>query len=119
MLQEFKQFIAKGNIVQLAVAFVMGVTFAAVITTFTDRIINPLIALLIPGIESLDAIGTFGDNGSIGAFVGALIYFVVVALILFLVVKAYNRFEKREEEAPAAPTPEVVLLTEIRDSLRR
>src|SRR5690606_29520418 len=59
VIQEFKEFIAKGNIVQLAVAFVMGVTFASVVTTFTERIINPIIALILPGIDNLDAIGTF------------------------------------------------------------
>lgn len=119
MIQEFNEFVAKGNIVQLAVAFVMGVTFASVITTFTDRIINPIIAWILPGIDNLDAIGTFADNGSIGAFLGALIYFVIVAFILFLIVKAYNRWERKEEEAPASPSEEIVLLTEIRDSLRR
>lgn len=119
MIQEFKEFIAKGNIVQLAVAFVMGVTFASVVTTFTDRIINPIIAWILPGIDNLDAIGTFADNGSIGAFIGALIYFVIVAFILFLIVKAFNRWERKEEEAPATPSEEIVLLTEIRDSLRR
>lgn len=119
MIQEFKEFIAKGNIVQLAVAFVMGVTFASVVTTFTERIVNPVIALILPGIDNLDAIGTFADNGSIGAFIGASIYFVIVAFVLFLIVKAYSRWEKTEEEAPAAPSEEVVLLTEIRDSLRR
>lgn len=67
MIQEFKEFINRGNIVELAVAFVMGVTFAAVITTFTDRVINPLIAAIFPGLESLDALGAFGENGSIGA----------------------------------------------------
>ncbi|HLU30168.1 MAG TPA: large conductance mechanosensitive channel protein MscL [Acidimicrobiia bacterium] len=118
MIQEFKEFIAKGNIIQLAVAFVMGVTFASVVTTFTERIINPLIALILPGIDNLDAIGTFADNGSIGAFVGALIYFVIVAFVLFLIVKAYNRWEKKED-VPEAPAEEIVLLTEIRDSLRR
>lgn len=117
MIQEFNEFVAKGNIVQLAVAFVMGVTFASVITTFTDRIINPIIAWILPGIDNLDAIGTFADNGSIGAFIGALIYFVIVAFVLFLIVKAYSRWEKEEE--PAGPSEEIVLLTEIRDSLRR
>lgn len=118
MIQEFKEFIAKGNIIQLAVAFVMGITFASVVTTFTERIINPLIALILPGIDNLDAIGTFADNGSIGALIGALIYFVIVAFVLFLIIKAYNRWEQKED-VPEAPAEEIVLLTEIRDSLRR
>lgn len=121
MIQEFREFINRGNIVELAVAFVMGVTFAAVVTTFTERVVNPFIAVLFPGLDSLDALGTFGENGSIGAFIGSLINFVIVAFVLFLVVKAYNRMQRQEEavEEQAAPSEEVVLLREIRDNLTR
>lgn len=118
MIQEFKEFINRGNLVDIAVAFVMGVAFATVITTFTDRIVNPLIALLIPGIESLEAIGTFGDNGSVGAFLGEVINFLIVAFVVFLIVRAYNRMQRTKEAEVAAPSEEIVLLTEIRDSLR-
>lgn len=116
MIQEFKDFINRGNLIDLAVAFVLGVAFANVVTVFTDRIINPLIALILPGIDDLAGMGTFAENGSIGAFLGALINFLLVALVLFFVVRAYNRM--RAEEEVAAPSEEIVLLTEIRDSLR-
>lgn len=122
MIQEFKEFINRGNIVEMAVAFVMGVTFAAVISTFTERLINPLVAVLIPGLSRLEQLGTFADgNGSIGAVIGAIINFVIVAFILFLVVKAYNAMRRHEEaaEPPPGPSEEVILLAEIRDSLRR
>lgn len=119
MLQEFREFINRGNIVELAVAFVMGVAFAAIINAFVDRLINPLVALLLPGIEGLAELGAFGENGSIGAVLGAIINFVVIAWVLFLVVKAYNRMRAAEEqEEPAPPSEEVILLTEIRDTLR-
>jgi large conductance mechanosensitive channel len=122
VLQEFREFIDRGNIVELAVAFVLGVTFASVITAITDRLINPLIALVLPGLDSLAALGTFAENGSIGAVLAAIINFLVVALVLFFVVRAYNRMRRREEpveEAPPEPSEEVRLLAEIRDSLRR
>lgn len=119
MIREFREFINRGNIVELAVAFIMGVAFANVVTTFTDRMINPLIALLIPGLDELSSFGTFGENGSVGAFLGALINFVIIALVVFFIVKAYNRVRTEQEEKPAVPSEEVVLLTEIRDALRR
>lgn len=119
MIREFRDFISRGNIVELAVAFIMGVAFADVVTTFTDRIINPLIGLILPGLDNLEGLGTFADGGSIGAFLGAVINFLLVALVLFVIVRAYNRFQAEEEAEPEAPSDEVVLLTEIRDALRR
>ncbi|HEX7098890.1 MAG TPA: large conductance mechanosensitive channel protein MscL [Acidimicrobiia bacterium] len=119
MIREFRDFIARGNIIELAVAFVMGVAFSAVVTTFTDRIVNPLIGLLLPGLDNLEGLGTFADGGSIGAFIGSVINFLLVALVLFFIVKAYNRFQKEQPEEPVPPSEEIVLLTEIRDALRR
>lgn len=118
MIREFREFINRGNIVELAVAFILGVAFADVVTTFTDRIINPLIALILPGIDEMAGIGVFGENGSVGAFVGSVINFLIIGLVVFLIVKAYNRMRTQQEDEPAPPSPEVVLLTEIRDSLR-
>lgn len=115
MIKEFKEFINRGNLIDIAVGFVIGAAFATVITAFTDRIVNPLIGLVF-SLDDLDDLGRFGDNGSVGAFLGAVINFVIVAFALFLVVKAYNRF--RAEAPPAEPSEEVVLLREIRDSLQ-
>lgn len=125
MIKEFKEFIAKGNLVDLAVAFVMGVTFAGLVNTFISRIVNPLLGLIF-NVSSLETTWMFGkvdeatglQAGSVGAFVGAIINFLVVAFVMYLVVKAYNRMRK-PAEAPAAPAEDVVLLREIRDSLRR
>lgn len=127
MIKEFKEFINRGNIVELAVAFVMGLAFSTVITALVNRIINPLIGLIF-STASLDTWLTFGKideatglpAGSVGAFIGALINFLIVAWVLFWVVKAYNRTQPAPEDAPeAGPSEEVVLLTEIRDSLRQ
>lgn len=72
MLSEFREFINRGNIVELVVAFIMGLAFAEVVTAFTDRIINPVIALLVPGLDELAGFGTFAENGSVVAFLGAV-----------------------------------------------
>ena len=122
MIQEFKDFINRGNLVDIAVAFVLGVAFAALISVFVGRVVNPIIALIF-NTAGLDNWLTFGDvdpatgvpAGSVGAFIGAIINFLVVAFVMFLVVKAYNRMRAAQE---AVPSDEVVLLTEIRDSLR-
>lgn len=125
MLQEFKDFINRGNLVEIAVAFVMGVAFAAVVSAFTERIVSPLIGLIF-NLDSLEGIGTFGDAvteagfpvGSVGAFIEAVLNFIIVAFVMFLVVKAYNNMKAKEEEAPSGPS-EVDLLTEIRDNLAK
>jgi large conductance mechanosensitive channel len=121
MLKEFKEFIAKGNLITLAVAFIMGVAFAAVVTAFTAVVLG-FVSYVFGGDVSFDGLGVHrGQNIVIpyGAFLTALVNFVIVAFILFLVVKAYNRFQRKQEEAPAEPSEEVVLLTQIRDELAR
>lgn len=113
MVQEFKDFINRGNLIDIAVAFVVGLAFAAVITSFTEDIVNPLIAKIF----TLDNLAEWVvADISIGAFLVAVINFLIVALVMFLVVKAYNRIRVRQAEAPSE---EVVLLREIRDGLAR
>jgi large conductance mechanosensitive channel len=120
VIAEFKEFINRGNFVDLAVGFVMGLAVAGVVTTLVERLIMPLIALLV-GEPNFDAIGTFGEDGSIGAVITALVNFLLVALALFLIVKAYNRMQRKQpdEPEPEADPEEVVLLREIRDALQR
>ena len=116
MLQEFKEFVARGNLVDLAVAVVLGLAFAAVVNSLVADVVTPLIAAIF-GQPNFSAITIpVGDSEIlIGNFLNALISFVIVAFVLFLVVKAYNRaFPKKE--AAAGPT-EIELLTEIRDAL--
>jgi large conductance mechanosensitive channel len=123
MIKEFRDFINRGNLVDIAVAFVLGVAFASVVNTFTERIVYPVLGYVFnsSGLEDLGVFGKTVDGvqqGSVGAFIGAVLNFVIVALVMFLVVKAYNHVRAAaEEEAPSGPT-EVQLLTEIRDSLQ-
>ncbi|MFP4311929.1 MAG: large conductance mechanosensitive channel protein MscL [Nitriliruptoraceae bacterium] len=131
MLAEFKEFIARGNMVELAVAFVLGVAFQSVVSTITERVLTPLIAWVF-GEPNFDTLLTFGTvdpetgvpAGSLGAVLTALVNFLLVAIALFLVVKAYNRLQRSTEEvAEEEPVPteadpeELVLLREIRDAL--
>ena len=124
MIKEFKDFINRGSLIDIAIGFVMGVAFAGVVSAFVDKIVNPLIGLLF-NVSTLETWLLFGKvdeatglkAGSVGAFIGAFINFVVVAFVMFLVVKAYNRMKSKEEAAPAEPPEDVVLLRQIRDSL--
>ncbi len=118
MIKEFKNFISQGNLVDIAVGFVMGAAFTAIVTSFTTNVFNPFIGMLIPGIEDISSLWTFGEEGSVGAFLAAVINFVLVAVVVFFMVKAYNRMRRKADEAPTDPSVEVVLLTEIRDALR-
>lgn len=121
MLREFREFISKGNLVTIAVAFIIGVAFAAVVTAFTDVVLG-FVSYVFGGEVSFDDLGV-RRNGVIvipyGAFLTALVDFLIVAFVLFLVVKAYNRFQREEEAAPSEPTDEVKLLTQIRDELAK
>jgi large conductance mechanosensitive channel len=129
MFKEFKEFLMKGNLVEIAVAFVMGAAFSRVVGTLTSRVVSPLIAKVF-GLPDLDSLWTFGDvvdgvaAGSFGALLAAIIDFVIVAFVMFLVVKAYNKAqaakaEQAEEEADPGPSEDIVLLTEIRDALHK
>ena len=124
LVEEFKEFISRGNVVDLAVAVVIGAAFTAVVTSFANDILMQLVAAVVgkPDFDTLSL--TLGDAEIyFGRFLTALINFVIVAAAIFLVVKAVNtmtnlrrRREKEEEAAEAAPT-EVELLAEIRDAL--
>jgi large conductance mechanosensitive channel len=118
MLQEFKEFISRGNLIDLAVAVVLGLAFNAVVQSVVADIFTPIIAAIFGEPDFSSIVIRIGDGViRIGTFLNAVIAFVTVAFVLFLVVKAYNRaFPKKAE--PAGPM-EIELLTEIRDELRR
>jgi len=114
MIKEFRDFINKGNLVEIAVAFVMGVAFASVVTSLTEDIINPIVGKIL----TVDDLSDWVEAGiGLGAFLVAVLNFLIVALVMFFVVKAYNRLSKKAEEE-SAPSEEVRLLTEIRDELK-
>jgi large conductance mechanosensitive channel len=117
MLKEFKEFANKGNLLEIAVGLVLALAFTVVVTALVDGVLMPIVAAVF-GEPSFDDITfTIGDGVvRIGTLITALVNFLVIAWVLFLIVKAANRLMPKEEEE-AGPT-EVELLTEIRDSLR-
>ncbi len=135
-LAEFKAFALKGNVMSMAVGVIIGGAFQSIVTSLTANFINPLIALITGGTkvdENGNPVyvgGSFSINGvefNYGAFLSAVINFLIMALILFMLIKGMNKLmeigKKKEEAAkaaePPAPTKEEVLLTEIRDLLKK
>ncbi len=134
MLKEFKEFAMKGSLIDTAIAFVMGAAFATVSSSFINGMFMPVIALIfqvgdMSGMKIVlknavtDAAGVVTTPETAimyGSFLGAFINFIVVAFIMFLVIKAMNSTKKAEPEAaPAPPSAQEVLLTEIRDLLKK
>lgn len=136
-ISEFKEFALKGNVMSLAVGVIIGGAFQSIVTSLTENFIKPLIAVFTGGVTTDEAGnpqyigGSFVINGvefNYGAFLSAVINFLIMALILFMLVKLMNKVmslghKKKEEEAPAPapepePDPQLVLLTEIRDLLK-
>lgn len=114
MIKEFREFVNKGNLVEIAVAFVLGVAFASVVTSFTEDIINPIIGKVM----TVDNLSNWVvADIRIGAFLVATLNFIIVALVMFLIIKAYNRISAKAEEE-TGPPEEIRLLTEIRDELK-
>jgi large conductance mechanosensitive channel len=121
MLDEFKDFINKGDVITVAVGLVMALYFQKIVDAVLDGVINPIIAAIFGESNFVDIGFGLGDARiSIGLVIDAIISFIAVSFFLFLVVKAYNRMRSRwvAEEGPAAQPDDIVLLTEIRDELR-
>ena len=132
MVSEFKEFAMKGNLVDMAVGFVMGSAFGTVVKSFIDGVFMPLISPIMGGIDlaglkyTMKAAVMDGETVvseavvvKIGDFLSALISFIIVAFVMFMIIKGMNKFKKAEEEAPAAPPANEVLLAEIRDLLAK
>ena len=132
MIKEFKEFAMKGNLVDIAVAFVMGGAFGKVVTSFTEGIVSPLIGLIGGADLSknmfklkdavVDATGKVTSEAVFlkwGDFVTAIINFIIVAFVMFMIIKAINSMKKKEETAPAPPPEDITLLREIRDALKK
>lgn len=131
MVSEFKEFISKGNVVDLAVGVIIGAAFGKIVTSLVDQVVMPPIGLLLGGVDfsSLEIVLKPEDPATeaiekvaiqYGAFINTLIQFLIVALVIFLIVKAINSMRRPEPaaaDAPPAPTTEE-LLTQIRDELR-
>jgi large conductance mechanosensitive channel len=138
MLNEFKKFAMRGNVVDMAVGIIIGVAFGAIVSGFVDQIMMPLIGMVTGGTDFSNmfvllregvppgpyrSLAAAKEAGAVvigyGVFINAVVNFVIVAFALFLLVKAMNSMKTAEAPAPAAPTREEMLLTEIRDLLAR
>ena len=131
MFKEFREFIARGNVVDLAVGVIIGAAFGAIVKSLVDQIIMPPIGWLTGGIDfsQMKWVLKPADNTDpahkiaevaigYGTFINTLIQFIIIAFAIFLVVKGINKLTRRQEAVPAAPPADVVLLTEIRDLLK-
>jgi large conductance mechanosensitive channel len=139
MLKDFRAFIAKGNVLDLAVAVIIGAAFGKIVTSLTDDVIMPIVGKIFGGLDfsshfillgsiPADYHGSMADYAALkkagapvlgwGAFVTEVVSFLILAFIIFLMVRWATKLMRKPEEAPAGPT-EIELLTEIRDELRK
>ena len=132
MMTEFKEFAMRGNVIDLAVGVVIGGAFGRIVSALVDKVVMPPIGLLIGGVDFSKLALTLKEAGvdaagkqvpavvlGYGEFINAIIQFVIIAFAIFVVVKAINRMHKAPEAAPAEPPEDVLLLREIRDSLKK
>lgn len=122
-LGEFKEFAAKGNVVDMAVGVVIGGAFGKIVTALVDNIIMPLVAIPTGKVNFTELTAKVGETTiAYGSFIQAIVDFLIIAFSIFVIVKLISKLEKKKEEepqAPAEPSEEVKLLTEIRDSLKK
>lgn len=130
MIKEFKAFIMRGNILDLAVAVIIGGAFGKIVTSFVNDILMPPIGIALGGVNFTDLVitlkGAVGDvpavTMNVGVFVQSIVDFLIIAFVIFAVIKSYNSVQRKEEAAPSAPpapSNEEVLLAEIRDLLKK
>ncbi len=124
MWKEFKEFLSRGNVIDLAVAVIIGAAFGAIVTSLVNDIIMPLVGIVLGGISFTGLVLQVGSaQVKYGNFIQTIVNFLIIAFVIFLVVRAYNRLRERTQKppAPAAPPPtpaDLVVLMEIRDLLR-
>ncbi len=124
MLKEFQNFIAKGNVIDLAVAVIIGGAFGAIVTSLVNDIIMPIIGIILGGVNfSGLAVVIGGATVAYGKFIQAIVNFLIIAFVIFLVIQLYNRLRRKEEVKEQIPVKaelpaDVVLLAEIRDLLK-
>ncbi|HPD83012.1 MAG: large conductance mechanosensitive channel protein MscL [Alphaproteobacteria bacterium] len=134
MFNEFKAFIAKGNVMDMAVGIIIGAAFTAIVNSMVGDLLMPIIGMLTNGIDfsnlffaldgtSYDSLKAAEEAGAplikYGVFINAVVNFLIVAFVIFMLVKQINRLKAKEAAAPAVPPADVVLLGEIRDLLKK
>ena len=136
MVSEFKEFAVKGNVIDLAVGIIIGGAFGKIVSSLVNDVVMPVVGMFVGGVdfsnlyvnlsgntrESMEAAKEAGDAlVSYGAFIQNIVDFVIIAFVIFMMVRAINKAKRKEEvkeEAPAEPPEEIILLREIRDNLR-
>jgi len=130
IIQEFKQFIMKGNVIDLAVGIIIGIAFGKIVSSFVADVIMPPIGILLGGVDFSNLAITLKEGAEgvepvllrFGVFINTVIDFLIIGFVIFIIVKAINSLKKKEEEKPALPaepTKSEILLAEIRDELRK
>jgi large conductance mechanosensitive channel len=126
LLKEFRTFAMKGNVVDMAVGIIIGAAFGKIVSSLVNDVIMPPIGLLIGGLDFSQLSITLSTSPIVvikyGMFINTLIDFIIVAFAIFMMIKALNRLKRKQDEAPApppSPNEEVVLLTQIRDLLKK
>lgn len=127
MIKEFKEFAIKGNVIDMAVGVIIGTAFGKIVSSFVADVVMPPIGVLLGGVDFSDLAFTVkeavGENPAVvvayGKFAQTVIDFFIIAFVIYLVVRLINSLKKKAEAAPAAPSAEQVLLTEIRDLLKK
>ena len=126
MMKEFKEFISRGNVMDMAVGIIIGGAFTAIVGSLVADIITPIIGMILGGVNFSELAVTVGSAQlTYGNFIQAIINFLIIAWVVFMLVKSMNKMKKQEEEkpaepeAPAEPPEDIVLLREIRDSLKK
>ena len=120
MLKEFKEFAMKGNIVDLAVAVIIATAFGKIVTALTTSLIMPIISMIVGEGGMSGMAFTLGNTEfPIGVLIQAVIDFILIAFVLFLIIKTMNSLKKKEIAAPAPTPEEIILLREIRDALKK
>ncbi len=120
MFKEFMEFVKKGNVLDLAVAVIIGGAFGAIVTSLVNDIIMPLIGIIIGGVDFTALSLTVNEaNIAYGNFIQALVNFLVIAFVIFLLIRQVKKFDKPKPTAPPEPSTEEKLLTEIRDLLKQ
>lgn len=119
MIKEFKEFISKGSALDLAIGVIIGGAFGAIVTSLVDDLLMPVIGILIGGVNFSGLSVTVGNAVlPYGKLIQAIISFIIIAFVLFLIIKSINKFRTKKAEEPLPPNNEEALLTEIRDLLK-
>ena len=134
MISEFKEFVSKGSMMDMATGIIIGAAVTAVVGSMVDDLIMPIVSLFTGGIDFSNLFAVMGDGEyatlaaaqeagasvfAYGSFINAIINFLIISFVIFMIIKAVNSMKKKEEEAPAVPPEDIVLLREIRDSLKK